>query len=179
MIDDISLRIIESDEDIAFLFEMFTASDQHLFSSTIPLNSISEFTEWISSRLRNYYHDFRIMHYNNSPVGFIYSFDHFASDGHCKICVDVLPSFRNSGIGGLGTILFADYLFKTYPLRKIYSTVYDYNKQSLMTNIKSGLVEEGKLNGIKYYNGKFYDLHFFSISRDLFYSTLYKYILFD
>lgn len=39
-------------------------------------------------------------------------------------------------------------LFKQYPLRKIYVDIYDYNQESLKSNISAGFEIEGSIEGI-------------------------------
>lgn len=175
-VNDITLRLVNVPWDLDFLYQIMTAPDQYLFSTMTPLNSKDDFANWFLPRLQNDFHDFRVIMLQDKLIGVVYNYDFSLTNGHCKICTDVLEQYRNSGTGGVATILYMNYLFQSYPLRKIYSTVYEYNRQSLLSNARSGFVEEGVITRYKYHDGKYSDIHYFSISRESFNTKLRKYI---
>lgn len=72
------------------------------------------------------------------------------------------------GIGAMATLSFMKQLFKQYPLRKIYVDIYDYNQESLKSNISAGFEIEGVLKEYRYLNGKYHSLNVLSISRECF-----------
>ena len=161
---------------MTFLYQLMTAPDQYLFSTMIPFNTKEDFANWLLPRVQNEFHDFRMILSCERVIGFAYNYDFSLINGHCKICMDILEECRNSGAGGIATILYIDYLFQNYPIRKVYTTVYDYNKQSMLSNVRSGFTEEGVLKRYKYHNGVYSDIHYFSINRDIFNAKLKKYI---
>lgn len=59
--------------------------------------------------------------------------------------------------------------FVDYPIRKVYFEIYDYNTQSLSSNLQAGFTEEGCLKEYRYHNGVFHDLHILAMSRQDFY----------
>ena len=65
-------------------------------------------------------------------------------------------------------------LFLRYPLRKLYSTVYEYNSESLQSNLAAGFEVEGMLKDYRYFNGRYYGLYYLSISKDKFEKTIGK-----
>lgn len=172
--DNIELKELDVDRDLDSLFSMMLSSDQYLFSTIISINSKEEFEEWLRSQIRNFFHEFKVIFFEGKAVGFLYAYEFTLKDLHCKLCMDICDTLRGIGVGGIAAIMYLDYLFDTYPLRKVYSTVYEYNKQSLLSNIRAGFCEEGVLKEYRYYNGKYYDMHFFSITRERFATNLKK-----
>ena len=154
------------------------SSDQMLFNGKLTLNTIPEFDLWLQDRFKRYFHEFYVISDSEdcSMLGYIYSFEYFSSDMHCKLCLVIKKEYRNTGIGAEAAIRFMDELFRNYPLRKIFSTVFDYNKQSLMNNIQAGFKEEGCFKEYRYYDGEFHDMHILSISRDDFYNK-YSFVI--
>ena len=153
---------------------MMTPDEQALFMSSGRCNSLKEFDGWIQDRLRHTYQEFFMIGYpeENSVIGFLYASDMRIKDGHCKMGVYIVPSKRDIGVGAQATIVFLNYLFKFNPLRKVYTEVYDYNTASIQNHIDAGFQEEGLLKGYRYFDGKYHDLHIFSIDRQYFETTL-------
>lgn len=134
-------------------------------------NSTVEFEEWILEQLKGHFHDFYILEdiEKHRVAGFVYSYDFRISDGHCMICVYVMAEYRNLGVGAMCSLQFLDELFRDYPMRKIYLSIYDYNRQSLQSNLHAGFREEGCFKEYRYFNGKYWDMHILAIDRNTFY----------
>ncbi len=171
------LRKIIDDNDMFQLFTMMSENDQYMFSTHLLFNTYFEFYNWLSNHINNGFKEFYVISDKDNEqkiIGFVYNYEFSLESGHCKLCVYVAPQFRNSGLGGIIAIKFLDILFRKYPLRKIYSTIYEYNLQSLESNFKAGFLIEGTVNKYRYYNGEYHDLHYLSISREKFKETLQK-----
>lgn len=153
---------------------MMGPDEQMLFMATARCCSLKEFDNWIERRMHDTYHDFFMIKYDDEQraIGFVYAAEMRVLDGHCKITTFLLPEERNMGIGALVTITFLRYLFDTYPLRKVFTDVYDYNVDSLRNHRDANFQEEGLLKEYRFYAGKYHDLHVFSLSRDYFYQML-------
>lgn len=160
--------------DIAYLYKMMINADQHLFSTKITMNSEEGFSDWLLEHIEHDFHDFFVIadEESNVPVGYVHNYDFSLQDGNCKIVVYIDEPYRNTGLGGYCAIQYMDYLFLKYPLKKIYVTIYAYNRESLTSNQKAGFLKEGVLKKYRYYNGKFHDLHILSMDRKRFYTTL-------
>ncbi|MGN1345010.1 MAG: GNAT family N-acetyltransferase [Traorella sp.] len=153
-------------DDIPFLYNAMSADDQYLFSTKLRFWSIQAFEQWLISRLKNDFHDFFIIKdKNNRKIGYAYNYDFSLQHGHCKLVVYIEPEYRKIGIGAFAAIRFISYLFETYPLLKLYSTIYTYNQESRKSNLAAGFVEEGVLKEYRYYDGQMHDLHYLSLSR--------------
>lgn len=177
IISDFILRPLNLKKDLHKLYEFHICNDLYLYSVKIPLNSIEVFGEWLTNNLKNDFFDFCVIEYKNEIIGFAYDYNFSMKDGHTKIAVYIENDRRSCGLGGFAAISFIKYLFDKYPLRKVYLTIYDYNKESYISNTKAGFVHEGTLKEYKYYNGKYYDLHYLSMDRITFYNKLARMIL--
>ena len=158
--------------DLADLFDLMTdARDQALFHCRFPVNSLPDFEKWMIANMTHLYHEFYVIvaKDNYSIVGYVYSYDYKFFDGHCKVCIFLKKQYRDVGMGALCGMRFMSDLFSSYPLRKIYIDVYDYNEQSLQCNLGIGFVEEGCLKDYRFLDGKYHDMHLLSITRDAFF----------
>ena len=168
----ITLENLEFEKDMHELFEYICNGEQFLFSTRLGFNSEGEFSEWIKNRINSEFHDFFMIKKAEKNIGYVHNYDFNLNDGHCKITVFVEQSYRKLGLGGIATIMFMDYLFKQYPFNKIYIDIYEYNEESLMSNMKAGFEEEGILKEYRYYSGKYYDMHILSMGKEKFNKTL-------
>ena len=170
--DEIELSIIRTEQDYHYIYQKMMSEDQSLFSIRLVFNTESVFKDWFIDRLNNDFHDFYIIKLDDNPIGFVYDYDFFLKDGHCKIVAYIEKKYQVTGYGCSAVITFIDLLFRLYPLRKIYTTVYDYNIQSLNSNLRAGFVEEGYISQYIFYNRKYFGLHILSMNRDVFYKTI-------
>lgn len=170
MYTQISLRKIEKPSELSSLYAMMGDDDQYLYSVRLQHNSEASFSQWLSDRLNTDFHDFDLVFLESieCPVGFVHNYDFNLNSGHCKTVVYIQKKYRNTGIGAYAALAFVNKLFMDYPLRKIYSTVYAYNTQSIENHNKVGFIIEGILRDYRYCNGEYYDMVFFSITREQF-----------
>ena len=179
MKNSLSLRKFNSKTDLDKLFDlMINTKDQMLFHGRVQFNSLEDFERWFMGNLSHAYHDFYVISddENNKIAGYVYSYEYRHYDGHAKVCVVMAEEYRQVGMGAIIGLRFLNELFSNYPLRKVYIDVYDYNKQSLKSNLDVGFEEEGCLKEFRYENGKYYDMHLLSLTREKFYEK-YKGIL--
>lgn len=170
-LERLSLRV-----DSKALYKMMSAPDQYLFSARVTFNSQEMFENWLRARISHEFHDFYTIRSSDldCPIGFAYNYDFSLKDGHCKLCIYLDSMHRTLGLGAIAAIRYINILFELYPLRKIYLTIYDYNKQSLQSNLHAGFCEEGVLSDFRYYDGAYHSLHYLSITRKKFQETLLR-----
>lgn len=166
----ISLRKIVNDSEIHNLYVMMNNRDQYLYSIRLQHNNEMTFSKWLHDRLNTDFHDFNLVYLEsvNIPIGFVHNYDFDLKNGHCKTVVYIDKEYRNMGIGAYSALVFVNKLFQDYPLRKIYSTVYSYNLQSIENHKRVGFDIEGILKKYRYYKGEFYDMIYLSIKKDVF-----------
>ena len=150
--------------------------DQMLFSVKCVNNNYERFELFLKTNFQNYYHEFFVVEDETEfgLKGCLYSYDYHPQDGWLKICVVANKKYRGTGFGAQATIEFMDYLFRNYPLRKIYSPTFSYNNSSIEGQKSAGMVEEGRYKEYRYYDGKYHDLVILSISREDFYKRYSK-----
>lgn len=165
----IRLDLISIHRDAESLFDMMCSADQYLFSVPISCHTTEGFTCWLQDRLAFDFHDFRGIYNDDKLIGFVHNYDFSYRDGRCHVAACIKEEYRGSGAGVKASVSFLRYLFHTYPLRKIYTSVYSYNTQSLLTNQRAGFVEEGRLLESRYHQGKYWDTVIFSVTKEQFY----------
>jgi len=164
-----TLRRYDAHKDIPDLYRVYSDyAEQYKLFSVLNTNSYEEFKSRFESKLAYNYKDFLIIEVQQHFAGFVASYDYKVIDSHIKGLIYIEPAFR-SGFVGLAGIEFANILFQYYNIRKIYTEVYAYNKTSIEYHKKIGFTEECRLKEYKYFDGKFWDVIYFQISRELFY----------
>ncbi len=169
---NVILQRFDARRDLDFVrLSMTENEDRFLFSFNLNINSFQSFERWFIEQLNGNFHDFYMVYTENDyePVGYVYSYGFLPTDGHCRICVYIDAAYRLTGIGGIAAARFIKDLFTAYPLRKVYSTVFGYNTQSLESNLHAGFIEEAVLPSFKFYNGQYFDYHILSIDRESFF----------
>lgn len=166
----------DASRDTNKLYSYMDSEDQYLFSSSIHFNSEENFGRWLYDQMHHYFHDYFTVLYRSEPIGYVYNFDFSLVNGNCKLVIFIEKKYRQFGMGGIVAINYMNYLFQSYPLKKLYSTIYDYNTESLQSNLKAGFIEEGCLKDFRYYNGAYHSMHILSMTRDSFDATLGRFV---
>ena len=153
-----------------FIFDCFQDfSARGLFTSDVSIRSKKDFWNIFNNKINTYYHEFMVAidSSTSNPIGFINSFDYNANDGYLNIAIFITQKYRKTVFTLETGIIFLNYLFSTYPIRKIYCTVFDYNIDSLKFLKKAGFLLEGELKKHKYFNGEYHDMKIFVLYRDM------------
>ena len=103
---------------------------------------------------------------DGKPIGTIYSYDYKKIDQYLFVTIFLPKEFQTNGYGVEAVVLFLQYLFKGFPLFKIYMEVYEYNTQSLSCIRGARFAEEGRFIKHRLFNGIRYDLLRFAVYRD-------------
>ena len=167
----LAFRTFDAARDMAAVAPFFLQADERvLFDVPTPLTSTDEFTAWFSGKLRTSFHDFFVLEQAGSGAfaGFAFSYDYRSFDLHCKVGIVTVPEVRGTGLPALAACDLLARLFRAYPLRKVYALVYDFNRQSLASNLAAGFVEEGLLREDRYWDGAWHDCHVLGLTREAF-----------
>ena len=169
---------VKISRDLSYLYNIMCITDQQsLISRQINIASFESFEHRFIEDLKYFYHVFFVVQNEKEEnIGFVYSYDHRTTDGNCSIVVYIDKDYQTTGAGIESSMRFMDYLFKVYPINKIYTHIYQYNEQSLLCNRQAGFSEEGCLKNYRYHNGKYWDLYILSMERERFYCTYEKYL---
>lgn len=100
------------------------------------------------------------------PLGSLACFEPDYRNGHAQIGGTLFPSIIGKAWPLEGFRLFFDYIFHSFPFRKLYG----YSLAPVAAQFGSAFaelaVEEGRLRDHEYLNGEFVDLVIFSIGRE-------------
>jgi RimJ/RimL family protein N-acetyltransferase len=174
------LRKFDPRIDVEPLFAAYSnPTEQALFSPRIAISSLADFDAWLGDRMTNFYHDFSVIEQvaetqdgdadaGRTFAGCVYSYNYSDVDQRCNVFLYLAPRWRSTGAGGRIAATFIDELFTYYPLRKVYLYVYDYNRESLTSDLQAGFVEEGLLRDWRYFDGRWWDCHVLAMTREAF-----------
>jgi len=160
--------------ELLFQWESDPAS-LYLWTMRKDVPSETEFYDTLVSRLRGYYHTvFLIQNTQDEPAGFTYSYDANLVDGYVFTTTFLQPGHRERGLGAKAGLLFYDYLFAYFPIRKLYADVFEYNKASLSLLKNAGFEVEGTFKHHRFFGGQYWTLYRLALYRETFYSKKAK-----
>lgn len=99
------------------------------------------------------------------PLGFVHSYGASPEDGFVHFVLYAEPSARGTGMGVEAAILFGDYLFKFFAIRKLYAEVYEFNEDSIDVLLNAGFLREGVLKEHLWYDDRYWDMHQLALYR--------------
>ena len=159
----------ETDFNLLYAY-MGNPSHQALFSHKYQCNSVHAFERWLMEMLNSTYHDFFMIDTSSGvTIGFTFSYEFFQNDRHCKFTLCLFDQHKSLGYGALAGAQMLDYLFSCYSLQQVFTTVFDYNSESLSVHRHAGFERVGELPQYRFYNGSYHSLHYFVIRREVFY----------
>lgn len=176
----VKFRCFNYSKDLERLYDyMMKEENQILFSHGFQVHNLPMFERWISEKFaQNEYHDFfMIEDLQDNTIGFTFSYEFFSYDAHCKYTLCLYDEYQNRGLGAVAAIKMMDYLFRKYPLNRIFVSVFDYNENSRTNILKGGFEEVAILPDYRFYGGEYFPLHILTISREKFYYKHKKAIL--
>jgi RimJ/RimL family protein N-acetyltransferase len=100
------------------------------------------------------------------PLGTVIAYGEDFRNGHAKIAAVFSPTLASGGAFLEGAELFINYLFATFPLRKLYGDVVALNLDSFISALGRVIVEEGRLRQHVFAEGTYHDLVIIAIYRD-------------
>lgn len=172
----VSFRRFDYKVDLECLYNYMTEDEnQKMFSHSFQVHNLAQFEHWISEKFaKNEYHDFFMIDVGTETIGFTFSYEFFNHDGHCKYTLCLFENWQNKGYGAIAGIQMMDYLFRRYPLKQIIVSVFDYNSNSMSSNLKGGFEEVGVVPEYRFWDGEYHSLHILRITRERFYEVNQK-----
>ena len=160
-----------NDRDVTFLARMHRNLEirGNWTSRTVP--TTDSFREHFYRDLDSYYHVLFIIasaEEPEKPIGFFYTTQYNPADGFTFSTLVMDPDNCLNGCAAEAGLLAYRYLFRHFPLRKIYANIYEYNHASLAFVRQAGFVEEGLMKQHAFRNGKYYGLYTFALYREAF-----------
>jgi RimJ/RimL family protein N-acetyltransferase len=92
------------------------------------------------------------------PIGFAIAYDYSQQDRYTFFNIVLTPGFTDLGWGAEAALLFLDYLFAYFDLRKVCTDLFDFNQQPLAMLMRQGVPMEGRFRGQRYYQGMYHDV---------------------
>jgi RimJ/RimL family protein N-acetyltransferase len=162
---EVSLRQVLED-DLPFLFRLFVDPTRcHLWMANRQVYDERGFHEawlsWTGSMMGAKF----IVETGGRPIGLVFEYHRALEDGYTKVSALLDEESVGRGSGVIAAALLVDWLFGSLPLRKVYMDVYGYNPRVVGLLRKLGLLEEAVLKEARFWNGSYWDVHMFSISR--------------
>lgn len=105
---------------------------------------------------------------SGNRIGLLQLYNINFQDGWAYFMMYLIESHRNRFYGGEAALAFGDYAFAYFNFRKVYAEVFGFNKFVLDSLLAQGFIEEGRLRGHTFWNGKFWDVHHLALCRDKF-----------
>lgn len=147
-----------------------------LFTNDFVIISRNEFWDYIDKKASRDFHDFMIIRNDatNLPIGFIYTYNFDRQNDYIFFSIYLEEKSRNNINVAISGMIFFNYIFKYYPIRKIYCSVFDYNTISKKVLKNAGFQLEGNLKEYRYYNRAYHDMSIYSLFRKNFYNLKEK-----
>lgn len=100
---------------------------------------------------------------SDKTIGYIAGYNYNKVDGYIYI-TSILEKHKNLNKEALK--LFIDYIFKCFPIRKIYCEVYENDNDKLDILQTIGFSEEATLDKDVFFDGKYYNKHILALYRE-------------
>lgn len=160
------LRVPEPDDFPYLYYGLFCAPD-NLFRSRLhgDTPSLEEFVHRIGEHAVA---QFVLAHVSNGqPFGHAAVYGLNLRDGVCFFEVTTAPEGMKAPESHEGTSLFLDYVFRMWPVRKIYAHLSDFNLPLVEGFAGDSIFEtEGILRDHEYYAGQYWDIHVVAVGRE-------------
>src|SRR5690348_3151497 len=102
----------------------------------------------------------------SAPVGYVFAYDFSAFDHTAFISIVIHPTYVRYGWAAEASILFLNYLFTYFDLRKTSIEVFSFNQIALTPLLQLGARVEGRFRGQRYYQGAYHDVIRLAIMRE-------------
>jgi RimJ/RimL family protein N-acetyltransferase len=101
-----------------------------------------------------------------SPIGYAMAYNITPWDGWLTVAIYVEEAYRLKGHGGEAALLCVDGLFRWFPLRRIYTEIYDFAEPLVRLVRAMGFEEVGNLPDHFWYDDRYWSLHSMALTRE-------------
>lgn len=101
-----------------------------------------------------------------SPIGYALAYNMTPWDGWLTVGIYVEEEYRLKGHGGEAALLCIDALFRWFPLRRIYTEIYDFAEPIVRLVEAMGFEEVGCLPEHYWHQDRHWDLHTMMLTRE-------------
>jgi RimJ/RimL family protein N-acetyltransferase len=100
------------------------------------------------------------------PIGFLCGYNHNPWDGWMWVGAYIEAPFRYRGHGGEASLLGLDFLFRQFPLRMVYTEIYEFARPLLKLSQTVGFEEVGFQPNHYWHEDRFWGIHRLALTRD-------------
>jgi RimJ/RimL family protein N-acetyltransferase len=100
------------------------------------------------------------------PIGFALGYNVNPWDGSMGATMYLEERFQKRGYGGEATLLWTDFLFKTFPLRRITAEIYEFAEPTLAIVQAMGAEEVGFMPEHFWHDSRHWGVHFMMLTRE-------------
>jgi len=101
----------------------------------------------------------------NTGVGLVTTYGVNLRDQYAHIAFVTSPEYVGTGLTLEGLALFVDYLFRLWPLRKLYAEAVEYNYSQFSRGSNRYFKREGILRDQLHYAARYWDVHVLALYR--------------
>lgn len=101
-----------------------------------------------------------------TPVGLTVAYNADLANGTLYLGVLIDPAFHKKSWPLEGVLLFVDYLFRNWPLRKVYAEAPEFSALAFASGSQHLFVEEGRLREHQFFQGRYWDYVYFAVTRE-------------
>jgi RimJ/RimL family protein N-acetyltransferase len=101
-----------------------------------------------------------------APIGFLCGYNHNPWDGWMWVGAYIEEPFRYRGHGGEASLLGLDFLFRKFPLRMVYTEIYEFARPLLKLSETLGFEEVGYQPNHYWHEDRFWGIHRLSVTRE-------------
>jgi diamine N-acetyltransferase len=101
-----------------------------------------------------------------TPVGYIFAYDYNSFDHTAFVSLVIHPVFANTGWAAEAAVMFFNYIFAYFDLRKVSMEVFAFNQYLLNPLVQAGAQIEGRFIAQRYYQGNYHDVMRLAVLHD-------------
>lgn len=99
-------------------------------------------------------------------LGLVVAYGADTRNGHARIAIALEPNSWSKGWPLEGLILFVDFIFRHWNVRKLYAEVAGFNLERVASGLGRIFREEGCLRDHEWHDGRYWDVHLLAVWRD-------------
>jgi len=153
-----------TDSDVDFMFFLGSAEENivrwRLRGRTANPQTFQQFL-WGNSDVQ-----FLICRHGGEPIGHVCTYHSDESSGTTKVAAVLIPKVQRRAWPLEGIFLFLDYVFASFPFRKVYFEVPGFNEGNFGLFLERFTTQEGRLVDAVFTDGRYWDLSFLTMTRE-------------
>ena len=137
----------------------------HLWSTQRRIISFEQFAAGMEQLLQECVLFLITERTTGNAVGFVHTYGASPEDGFTHFLLFADEDVRGTGLVVEAAILFGEYLFTFFALRKLYAEVYEFNQFSIATLESAGFTREGVLREHLWFRDRYWDMYQYALYR--------------